>query len=134
MHVLIVEDDLDLQFSLVDLLGKSGYAVQAVGDGLSALEKLEGADVLLADIGIPGMDGLELCSEARSHYPYVNVILMTGCDSPLSRSEASCRGAELYLTKPFDTEVLLAHLRRFEGSLRAATEAGPQRIQVMEGR
>jgi len=134
MHVLIVEDDLDFQYSLVDLLAKLGYAVQAVGDGVSALEKLESADVLLADIGIPGMDGLELCSEARNHYPDVNVILMTGCDSALSRSEASCRGAELYLAKPFDTEVLLAHLRRFEHSAREAAKATPSMVGTGGGK
>jgi DNA-binding response OmpR family regulator len=125
MHVLIVEDDLDFQFSLVDLLAKLGYAVEAVGDGFSAAEKLPDTDVLLADISIPGMDGLELCSEARRHYPDVNVILMTGYDSPLARSEATCRGAEVYLVKPFDRDVLLAHLRRFENSHRHTSRKRP---------
>jgi DNA-binding response OmpR family regulator len=124
MRVLIVEDDLDLQYALVDLLAKAGYDVEAAGDGFSAVEKLHDTDVLLTDIGIPGMDGLELCSEARSRQPAVNVIVMTGCDSTPGRSEATRRGAEAYLTKPFDRKVLLAHLRRFEGSGRGACPGG----------
>jgi DNA-binding response OmpR family regulator len=116
MHVLIAEDDLDFQHSLQDLLEKVGYGVEAVGDGASALERLDRADVLLADIGIPGVSGLELCSRAHSQSPAVNVIIMTGCDTPSARSEASRRGAEVFLAKPFEREVLLAHMKRFEGS------------------
>lgn len=134
MHVLIAEDDLDFQRSLQDMLEKVGYGVEAVGDGMSALEKLRDADVLLTDIGIPGLDGLELCSEARSRWPVVNVIIMAGCDTPMARREAAIRGAEVYLAKPFEREALLAHLRRFEGALRVPAGAGPKRIPVVERR
>jgi CheY-like chemotaxis protein len=114
MQVLIVEDDLDFQRSLVDLLEKAGYGVEAVGDGLSALERIEDADVLLTDIGISGLDGLELCRVARALKPALGVIVMTGCDSLWSREEASRRGVELFLSKPFEREELLGCLCRLE--------------------
>jgi len=134
MQILVVEDDLDFQKSLLDLLEKVGYGVEAVGDGLSALERMEHADVLLADLGVPGMDGLELCTEARTRWPSMNVIIMTGCDTPLARREAALRGAEAYLAKPFDREVLLAYLRRFEGTSNKPAHVGLRRVQVVEGR
>ena len=116
MRVLIVEDDLDLQLSLVDLLSKLGYAVEAVGDGVSALERLEGTDVLLADINLPGMDGLELCSQARMCNPTLGVIVMTGYDTPRGRIEAFLHSADAYLAKPFETKDLLEHLHQLMGS------------------
>jgi DNA-binding response OmpR family regulator len=117
MRVLIVEDDLDFQRSLVDLLGKEGYGVEAVGDGAAALRRLPAADVLLTDIGIPGMDGLELLSRAKARWPSLAVLVMTGCDSPRSRSEACQRGAAAYLPKPFEKATLLELLRCLEGRI-----------------
>lgn len=118
MRVLLVEDDLDFQRSLEDLLVRAGYLVDAVGDGRAALEKVPGADVLVTDIGVPGMDGLELLSRARAGNPRVSVIVMTGYDSPRRRSEAQRRGACTYLVKPFAGLELLGCLRTLEAACR----------------
>jgi two-component system, NtrC family, response regulator AtoC len=114
MRVLLVEDNLDFQRSLKEMLVKAGFTVHAVSDGVSALRRLKGADVLITDIGIPCMDGLNLCTEARLRRPGLAVIVMTGCDSGSSRQEARRRGAAFFLSKPFDREVLLACLRSLE--------------------
>jgi CheY-like chemotaxis protein len=99
----------------MDLLSKAGYGVEAAGDGPSALRMAGRADVLLTDIGIPGMDGLELMSRARARHPRLAVIVMTGYDSPRRRSEAQRRGACAYLAKPFAGPELLGYLRVLEG-------------------
>ena len=117
MRVLIVEDDEDFRRSLVDLLAKAGHVVEAAGDGPSALQLCERADVLITDIGIPGMDGLELLSRAKARWPSLAVLVMTGCDSPRSRSEACQRGAAAYLPKPFEKATLLGLLRCLEGRI-----------------
>jgi two-component system, OmpR family, response regulator QseB len=115
MRVLLVEDDLDFRRSLRDLLVKAGHCVDAVGDGLAALGGLSGADVVLADIGVPGMDGLKLLSQARLRFPRLPVLVMTGYDSPRYRIEARLRGAMGFLVKPFCGAELLAHLNSLGG-------------------
>jgi DNA-binding response OmpR family regulator len=114
MNVLLVEDDLDFQRCLADLLVREGHMVEAVGDGAAALERVPGADVLVTDIGIPGLNGLELCRRALFLKPALTILVMTGCDSPRVRAEASMRGAAAFLAKPFEAEELLEQLRRLE--------------------
>jgi DNA-binding response OmpR family regulator len=118
MRVLLVEDDPDLRRSLEELLARAGHRVEAVGDSRAALEALPGPDALVTDIGLPGMDGLELLSRARARYPQVSVIVMTCYDSPRRRSEAQRRGACAYLVKPFAGLELLGYLRVLEGGYR----------------
>ena len=108
--------------------------MEALGDGGAALEKVTGADVLVTDIGVPGIDGLELLSRAKARDPRVAVIVMTGYDSPHSRSEAQRRGRYAYLVKPFGGVELLGRLRTLEaaGGVRRAEppgihENGPER-------
>jgi DNA-binding response OmpR family regulator len=122
MRVLIVEDDEDFRLSLSDMLSKAGFAVEAVGDGLSALRMSGRADVLLTDIGIPGMDGLELLSRAKAQVPSLAVLVMTGYDSPRSRAEACRRGAAAYLPKPFEKATLLELLNCLEGRIEKPSE------------
>lgn len=122
MRVLIVEDDDDFRRSLSDMLSKAGFTVDAAGDGLSALRMSARADVLLTDIGIPGMDGLELLSQAKAQFPSLAVLVMTGYDSPRSRSEACRRGAAAYLPKPFEKASLLELLRCLEGRMEKLRE------------
>lgn len=107
MRVLIVEDDEDFRISLVDLLLKLGFAVDSAEDALTALGKLQSADVMLTDISLSGMDGLELCGEAKRTFPHLGVIVMTGYDSPEKRREAERLGAAYYLAKPFERRDLL---------------------------
>jgi DNA-binding response OmpR family regulator len=115
MCVLIVEDDEDLRSSLEEMLVQAGLEVDSAADALSALEKIDGAGLLLTGIGLSGMDGLELCSRARSRRPDLGVIVMTAHDSPEKRSEARRRGAGAFLAKPFRREELLDRIDLLSG-------------------
>jgi CheY-like chemotaxis protein len=107
MHVLVVEDDEDFRLSLVDLLLKQGFDVLAAENASEALELVADADVMLTDISLGGMDGLELCGLARARHPELEVVVMTGYDSPGKSAEAERRGARGFLAKPFTKRDLL---------------------------
>jgi two-component system response regulator FlrC len=116
MRVLVVEDDEDFRLSLVDLLVKQGFDVASAEDALEALGLLEGSDIMLTDISLAGMDGLELCGVAHTRQPSLGIVVMTGYDSPHKRAEALRNGACAYLAKPFEKVDLLDGLRRASGS------------------
>jgi CheY-like chemotaxis protein len=82
-RVLLVEDDLQLRLALSVLLTESGYSVTAAGDGVSALDELEGAlpDVILSDLNMPRMSGFELLSLVRRKFPMIPLIAMSGAFS-----------------------------------------------------
>nr|AQQ75135.1 hypothetical protein [uncultured bacterium] len=100
--LLIVEDDVDLRETLTTFLTRAGYDVAQARDGSEALEALdkEPPDLVLADIHMPGMDGLALLAEVKARYPETIVIMMTAFSSIDSAVEAMRRGAEDYLSKP----------------------------------
>jgi CheY-like chemotaxis protein len=116
MRVLVVEDDEDFRLSLVDLLVKQGFDVASAEDAPAALGLLEGSDIMLTDISLAGMDGLELCGVAHSQRPSMGIVVMTGYDSPHKRAEASRNGARAYLAKPFEKDDLLEGLQWAAGS------------------
>ena len=117
MRVLVVEDDEDFRQSLEELLLKRGHIVDIAETGFAALKQLDGVDILLADIGIGGLNGLDLCTEAQRRQPHLAVIIMTGQDSTWARDESSRRGASAFLAKPFEKEELLGHLQKLESNL-----------------
>src|SRR5712671_2119968 len=106
-RVLIVDDEAGVRESLRMVL-KDSYEPVAVGSGTDALEALgTGAfDVLLLDIVMPGMDGLELLEEVRSRYPRVPVIMLTATKTVKTAVGAMKLGAFDYVTKPFDVDEL----------------------------
>jgi CheY-like chemotaxis protein len=116
MRVLVVEDDEDFRLSLVDLLIKQGFDVASAEDAPAALGLLEGSDIMLTDISLAGMDGLELCEVCHSQRPSMGIVVMTGYDSPNKRAEALRNGACAYLAKPFEKVDLLEGLQRASGS------------------
>jgi len=109
-RVLVVDDEPAIRNFLVRILQLSGYAVTAAGDGREALEKLEGAefDVLLTDIKMDRLDGVELLHVAKAHYPDLAVILLTGHATVSSAIAALRQGAHDYLLKPAKNEDILA--------------------------
>ena len=112
--VLIVEDEQNMRRVLRGLLQREGYEVREASDGGHALEldAFEAADVVLTDLKMPHMNGLELLREIRARDPRLPVILLTAFGTVGSAVEALKQGALDYLTKPFDPEELLEVVAR----------------------
>jgi len=102
-RILIVDDDRALRHVLAELLTDAGYAVDQAADGLEALGRLgRGAfDVVLLDIGLPGLSGLDVLAHARAEASPPIVVMMTSDDTPETLLAAVRRQAYRYLRKPF---------------------------------
>jgi len=102
-HVLVVDDDRALRHALGALLTKAGHTVRQEGDGPSAVLALaEGPpDVMLLDVGLPGMSGLEVLSRARSVERPPRVIIMTSDETPATMLQAIRGQADRFVVKPF---------------------------------
>jgi DNA-binding response OmpR family regulator len=128
-HILLVDDDALLRRSLVLNLEDAGYRASASGTAEEALELAERdrPDLVLLDIGLPGMDGLDALRHFQSRIK-VPVIFLTARRRELDEVLGLELGADDYITKPFDKDVLLARikavLRRSAGSERAAPPKG----------
>ncbi|MDT8342633.1 MAG: sigma-54 dependent transcriptional regulator [Longimicrobiales bacterium] len=112
--ILVVDDETAILETLEILLRREGFRVRTASSGREALEALEAEvpDVVLTDIRMPGLDGLELLAHVREVDPEVAVILMTAQASLQSAMQAVNRGAFYYLQKPFANDELLGLLRR----------------------
>jgi len=109
-RVLVVEDNLDAAVTLVDLLTLWGYEVSAVHDGLAAVEVAPQyrPDVVLLDIGLPGIDGYEVARRLRrrSELDGLLVVAVTGYGQESDRQRAREAGFDHHLVKPVDLETL----------------------------
>lgn len=117
--VLLVVDDEPLKRVTLQIeLSEAGYKVVEVSDAVSAMQFLRSQpiDVVITDLRMPGMDGLQFLKQIKSASPRIHVILMTAFGSIGDAIEAMKRGAHDFLTKPFKTEVLLEKLERLRHS------------------
>jgi DNA-binding response OmpR family regulator len=127
-RILVAEDQTDIRDLLVLNLRAAGYAVSETRDGLSALDLHTTApcELLVLDLMMPGMDGLELCKTLRARGDTTPILMLTAKATELDRVLGLELGADDYLTKPFSLPELLARvkalLRRAE-LLRAALAA-----------
>jgi DNA-binding NtrC family response regulator len=101
-----VDDEETLTYSLYQsfIQSEKNYEVVTAASGEEAAEKLSDSsfDLVITDIKMPGMDGMELLSLIRVHYPATEVIVMTAYGSPEKRDEAIDKGARFYIEKPFE--------------------------------
>lgn len=113
MRILIVEDEVHLNQVLTKHLKNHGYAVDSCFDGEEARDYLEAAeyDVVILDIILPKVDGLELLSWARAAGISTPILLLTARASVADKVTGLDAGADDYLTKPFSLEELLARIR-----------------------
>lgn len=102
--VLLVDDDPGVRFALTEVLADRGYRVITAGSGAQALTLLDGVDVVVTDLSMPGMDGLELVAQICARSPGLPVILLTAHGSENMVRIASSRGACGCLSKPFDID------------------------------
>ena len=123
-RILIVEDEQDIRDAIAMLLTDAGYTVAAVDSGEEALAQLSTTDydVVLSDIRMPGIDGLELLRRVRDWFPQTTVMIMTAYASVDTAVQALRSGAYDYIIKPIEIEELLnrlRHLFRHREALRA---------------
>ena len=112
--ILIVEDDPDVRAMLTRTLGCSGYAVDSAVDGVEALDKFRDNrfNLVITDVRLPQMNGLQVLGEIKQADPRVPVIVITGYGSVQNAVEAMQGGASDYLLKPFSNETLQAAIGR----------------------
>jgi two-component system, NtrC family, response regulator AtoC len=103
-RILVVDDDPAIRFTLEELLRKQSHEVQVAASGEEALEHLEDVDLVVTDLAMPAMDGLELLRIARERVPSVPVLLLTAFGSERIAVNAIKAGAYDYLAKPFDND------------------------------
>lgn len=116
LKILIADDEEITLKHLTYALEKDGYEIVAVKNGLDALKKIEGEefDILIADIKMPGIDGITLLSKVKDNYPDIDVIIVTGFGSIESAVNAMTKGATDYITKPFNLEELDLKIKKIE--------------------
>jgi DNA-binding response OmpR family regulator len=129
--VLIVEDDPRIVSFLERGLGAEGYATTSVGDGASAIAMLDGepdrVDLVLLDLGLPGMDGEETLRAIRQDFPMLPVIILTARADIEDKVRGLNLGANDYVTKPFSFAELLARIR---AALRTTAQHIPTELVV----
>ncbi|MFI9271325.1 response regulator transcription factor [Kitasatospora sp. NPDC052896] len=125
LRVLVVEDDPGIARSLVRGLDRAGYRAQCVASGRAALTVSPPPAVVLLDLGLPDMDGVEVCRLLR-HRSDVVIIVVTARGEEGDRVAALDDGADDYLVKPFGLAELLARIRAV---LRRSRPAGPEPLR-----
>ena len=108
-NILVVDDDEQLLALLRQILEHAGHCVETFSSAELALERLEAGpfDLVVSDIRMPGMSGIDLLAQVVARFPATKVILMTGYADDYDASEALLNGADDYITKPFDVSRVL---------------------------
>jgi two-component system, OmpR family, response regulator MprA len=113
VRILVVDDDRAVREALRRTLALAGYEMQFAEDGVQAIELVAQAlpDAVVLDIGLPGIDGLEVCRRLRRLGNRVPILMLTARDAVADRIDGLDAGADDYLVKPFDVGELQARLR-----------------------
>jgi DNA-binding response OmpR family regulator len=144
MRILVVEDEAALRDGLVDLFTGDGHEVVAVGDGAAgaAAGVAEIFDVIVLDLMLPRMDGIEVCRRLRAARPGTPILFLTARGSEDDKVRGLAEGGDDYVTKPFSARELLARVRALGRRAPAAVEEQIQvdgatldlaRLQVLRG-
>ena len=122
MNILIVEDEIVLRDGLVDLLTGAGHAVTGAGDGVAAVKRglADELDLVLLDVMLPKLDGMEVCRRLRQARPDLPILMLTAKGSEDDKVRGLKCGADEYITKPFGARELLARVETVARRLKAA--------------
>jgi two-component system response regulator QseB len=122
MRILLVEDDDLLASGIRDTLERARYAVEWVADGAHAIAALQtnAFDLVILDLGLPGLDGLEVLKRVRAGGATTPVLILSARDTAPDRVLGLDAGADDYLIKPFDVDELLARVRVLQRRQRGA--------------
>ena len=112
-RIAVVEDEPSIAMGIIDNLELEGYRVLSFNDGKIALSRLmaDPVDLVILDIGLPGMNGLELLTLLRAEQPNVPVLLLTARSSEIDVLKGFKTGAHDYVTKPFSPRILSARVQ-----------------------
>jgi DNA-binding response OmpR family regulator len=123
-YVLVVDDDATVATVVVNYLERAGHRTTQVGDGRGALDaiKSQAPDLIVLDLMLPGMDGLQVCRRVREQWPHLPVIMLTALAEPDDRIAGLEVGADDYVTKPFSPRELAL---RVDSVLRRAASMPP---------
>lgn len=112
-RILFVEDEADLTLIVADTLKEQGYEVVTASNGIQGLErfKSDGADIIVADVMMPGMDGFNMAREIRKLYPDVPLLFLTAKSTIDDIEEGFEIGANDYLKKPFELRELIIRIK-----------------------
>ena len=129
-RILVVEDDDGIAVPLLRTLDREGYVVERVAEGALALERAgDDVDLVVLDLGLPDMDGLDVCRRLRERDFTGGIVILTARDGELDRVVGLDVGADDYIAKPFALAELLARLRallRRSGAATAVASAAPE--------
>jgi two-component system, OmpR family, response regulator len=114
MRVLVVDDEQDFNETIVKRLVRRKIAAQGVGSGMEALTALAASefDVVILDVKMPGMDGIETLREIKKRHPATEVVMLTGHASVESGVQGMSLGAYDYIMKPADLDDLVDKIRQ----------------------
>jgi len=130
--ILIIEDDLNMARGLAYNLEQAGYVVETAGDGRAGLEKAQSnpPDLLILDLMLPGMIGMEVLARLRDGGSSVPVVILSAIDDEVEKVRGFDLGAIDYVTKPFGVAELLARIR---ARLKHTESTGEDRIELPHG-
>jgi response regulator RpfG family c-di-GMP phosphodiesterase len=134
VRVLIVDDDLALRTILSVMLTQSAFVCRTAASGEEALRLLENqpTDVVISDLRMPGISGMDLLVEVRKRYPHLAFLMVTGEDETRVGVRAMQLGADDYLLKPFDADVALGSLYRALQKKKLEREVQDYRLHLEE--
>jgi two-component system, OmpR family, response regulator ResD len=129
--VLIVDDDDTVASVVVNYLERAGHSTRKIGDGRAALDAVVAVqpDLIVLDLMLPGLDGLEVCRRVRADWPQLPIIMLTALAEPDDRIAGLEVGADDYVTKPFSPRELV--LRVDSVLRRVATAPAPTARSVL---
>jgi DNA-binding response OmpR family regulator len=139
-QIVLVEDDENIRVFLNDFLTEKGFRVKTFDQGLSALEYMKRMppDLVILDLGLPTVSGESICKEIKKNFPDTAIIILTAKDSTADIVKGLNLGADDYLTKPFESDELLARIQarlrilyKNTGVLKVSDlELDPQKVEV----
>jgi len=123
-RILVVDDEVDISTVLSVTLRRAGFDVQTAGDGIEAIESIhrEPPDLVILDVMMPRMSGLDVCKQLKSQRPALPIIMLTARGQEIDKVVGLELGADDYVTKPFSIRELMA---RVKAVLRRASPSAP---------
>jgi UDP-3-O-acyl N-acetylglucosamine deacetylase len=124
-RILIVDDEKNIVHSLTEILTDEGYEVTNTGDGIKALEDIQTdpPDLVLLDIWLPGMDGIEVLKTVKAYHPQIDVLIMSGHGTIETAVKATKLGAQDFIEKPFSLDRITQSIEDVLNNKRSSSSA-----------